>query len=469
MKNHFLLPVLVICLSVFSFQTMASTTTYDSAMNAYDRRDYHDAIKQFSELAEQGDPYAQFMLGKMYAIGEGVTKDYLQAYKWLHLAGTGGVDAAVPLKKRIGKRMSRRKINKARQLATAWQETRMASTTQPDTVGSEEIDDLRVVKQVQQKLKEYGYYFDKIDGIPGPGTRNAIKVYQHSKGVREDDRITLSLLDLMDIPPVPAEIPPAHLQNDDIASFKRELRAIIAKAKRRNSADPWLISRLEQLAEGEIDPWPNVVFDEKFQEQGYWGGEEWRVINGNFRVESGVGLVGSASTGWGSTDRIDDLAISILEILINQKNLTTLTRDVAKIESAQSFSDSFALTVKTGLLQSTKGLFLSCTAEEDFPLGYQFAFHPGQRERAKLFRISGNNATEIPSYVHPIDLTTNTDHTFAWTRIGDGTMTVTVDGQQLLTAKETDGYPQGFDTLALTHIGNRIIFQEIHLRDTSEN
>jgi TPR repeat protein len=40
--------------------------------------------------AEQGYASAQFLLGMMYAEGEGVPKDLVQAHVWLNIAGANG-------------------------------------------------------------------------------------------------------------------------------------------------------------------------------------------------------------------------------------------------------------------------------------------------------------------------------------------------------------------------------------------
>ncbi|MBP0979047.1 MAG: spore cortex-lytic enzyme [Oscillospiraceae bacterium] len=42
------------------------------------------------------------------------------------------------------------------------------------------------VTQIQQKLKEQGFYYDNVDGIYGKNTENAVIKYQQSKGLRID-------------------------------------------------------------------------------------------------------------------------------------------------------------------------------------------------------------------------------------------------------------------------------------------
>ena len=49
---------------------------------------YTEAVKWYRKAAEQGDPDAQFDLGVCYCSGEGVMKDYVEAYAYFNLAGT---------------------------------------------------------------------------------------------------------------------------------------------------------------------------------------------------------------------------------------------------------------------------------------------------------------------------------------------------------------------------------------------
>ena len=60
-------------------------------------RDLGESIKWFRRAAEQGEPYAQGCMGVMYAVGEGVPQNLLQAYVWLLQAQAGGdTDAVEP-------------------------------------------------------------------------------------------------------------------------------------------------------------------------------------------------------------------------------------------------------------------------------------------------------------------------------------------------------------------------------------
>jgi hypothetical protein len=58
--------------------------------NAYESGDYAAALREWKPLAQQGDEYAQYSLGVMYAKGQGVPQDDKIAVKWYQLAAEQG-------------------------------------------------------------------------------------------------------------------------------------------------------------------------------------------------------------------------------------------------------------------------------------------------------------------------------------------------------------------------------------------
>jgi TPR repeat protein len=61
---------------------------------AYERHDYQAALQALRPSADGGDASAQFLLGSMYAHGEGVTQDYAHAAQWFLRAAEQGHPAA---------------------------------------------------------------------------------------------------------------------------------------------------------------------------------------------------------------------------------------------------------------------------------------------------------------------------------------------------------------------------------------
>ena len=97
----------------------SSASLFQSAASAYERKNYPVALKILTELAEQGDAKAQLNLGVMYANGEGVPKDYVQAAKWFYLGKANGVEADKAIRQ-IESMMSHQQIEQAQALATQW-------------------------------------------------------------------------------------------------------------------------------------------------------------------------------------------------------------------------------------------------------------------------------------------------------------------------------------------------------------
>ena len=64
--------------------------TFDDALAAYKRGEFSVAAKTFRRLAEQGDAKAQYWLGYIYDMGEGVAEDKAEAVRWYRKAADQG-------------------------------------------------------------------------------------------------------------------------------------------------------------------------------------------------------------------------------------------------------------------------------------------------------------------------------------------------------------------------------------------
>jgi TPR repeat protein len=78
-----------IVLSIFLTAAPARADLY-SAQVAYEKQDFKTAFAQFKELAELGQPHAQYNLAALCARGEGVPMNLTYAHTWASLAGQNG-------------------------------------------------------------------------------------------------------------------------------------------------------------------------------------------------------------------------------------------------------------------------------------------------------------------------------------------------------------------------------------------
>ena len=70
---------------------------WEKGVDVYKRGDYATALKEWTLLAEQGNADAQYLLGGVYFIGEGVPQDYKTAVKWTTRAAEQGMSVPSPI------------------------------------------------------------------------------------------------------------------------------------------------------------------------------------------------------------------------------------------------------------------------------------------------------------------------------------------------------------------------------------
>ena len=78
-------------------------------------KDQKEAVKWYRLAADQGDAKAQYNLGAMYGNGTGVPKDNLLAYMWWNIAAANGQDVEKNMGIISGK-MSQDEIAKAQEM-----------------------------------------------------------------------------------------------------------------------------------------------------------------------------------------------------------------------------------------------------------------------------------------------------------------------------------------------------------------
>ena len=83
-------------------------------------RDDVEAVKWFRKAAEQGYAIAQSNLGFMYYNGQGMTRNYVEAYVWLARAAAQGHKIAQSGLDGIRKLITSKQIAEAQKRAAAW-------------------------------------------------------------------------------------------------------------------------------------------------------------------------------------------------------------------------------------------------------------------------------------------------------------------------------------------------------------
>ncbi len=81
-------------------------SSYQEGFDTHERGDYDTTLKEFRQLAEQGDAVAQFNMGNMFRLGKGVPQDDVQAHMWLNLATAQGREDARKARDKLAEQMT---------------------------------------------------------------------------------------------------------------------------------------------------------------------------------------------------------------------------------------------------------------------------------------------------------------------------------------------------------------------------
>lgn len=208
----------------------AARAGYADGVRAWSRGDYSVAASAFLSAAQAGDRESQFMMGRLYSLGDGVPQNFVLAWLWLDRAARQGHAQAAEARDGLGAILNpqqRAQVQTAlapppppapappasrAALQPAFRETvvlvpRTAVVTQ-DTgrarlaapAATEEgrllaVDDPDgMVRALQRALARDGFDPGPIDGDIGSFTRRAIRAYQSAHGEPPNGLVSEAML-----------------------------------------------------------------------------------------------------------------------------------------------------------------------------------------------------------------------------------------------------------------------------------
>ncbi|MGE5514860.1 MAG: SEL1-like repeat protein [Bacteroidota bacterium] len=113
MPRPFTLVVLLLVLL-----SRAALGDYQSGVRAWGHGDYAAAAVAFQSAAEAGEPESQYMMGRLYSLGDGVPRDFVQAWLWFDRAARQGHVEAAEARASLDHVLNARQRALALQLAT---------------------------------------------------------------------------------------------------------------------------------------------------------------------------------------------------------------------------------------------------------------------------------------------------------------------------------------------------------------
>ena len=446
---------------------------FDSGLSAYMRSDYRAAYAEFAPLADQGNADAQNMLGYMYARGQGVPQDFVQAHVWFNLAAAAGKGGAADSRDEMAKLMSPSQIAEAQGLARQWRPAQAMAETSPATPASTATSGLseqELVAAIQENLNALGYNAGPADGAMGRRTRSAIRGFQLDQGLPIDGVPTEGLLASLraargspqtesaaapapqpepEIASAPAPGPAVASDNQTQAIIDR-LRELIEKGRQERSISQGMRAELRALADQYDWPWRVRVLIDDFADGNFTANPAWAVTSGEFWIDRYEGLrtrleapakqqqTSQGESGDAASVIIGTILAQVLKPQQQQGTTQAAAPTEAAIHAAAGITNAFALEIELRALPGTPGqsIELGPYQGERRDWGYRLSYAVGDAPTLELTRQSPGRSSVIELSDSVPALDDGARHTVQWRRAADGAMVVLVDGAEVMRATD---------------------------------
>jgi hypothetical protein len=144
----------ILCVALLLGALPARADLY-SATAAYKKGDFSSAFVQFKELAELGQPDAQFDLALMYARGEGVEHSNTLAHAWASLASANGVEKAKPLREELEPALTPTSLQFSADVQAKFSQTALDAHLMPRFLKGREFDNRDPVRPLKPYVPPY--------------------------------------------------------------------------------------------------------------------------------------------------------------------------------------------------------------------------------------------------------------------------------------------------------------------------
>lgn len=192
---------------------------YATGVRFWGHGDFTGAAREFLPAAQAGDAESQYMMGRLYSLGDGVPQDFVQSWVWFDRAARQGHSLAAKARESMAQILTPGQLAQARGAV----QPALAQTIQPQQPMEQPVEGRQVVlvprqgvvasvpkpvrlaapgataegrllasgdltarvRQVQRSLTREGYYDGPVNGALTPGTREALRQYQRDVGLAQ--------------------------------------------------------------------------------------------------------------------------------------------------------------------------------------------------------------------------------------------------------------------------------------------
>ena len=118
------------------------------------------------------------------------------------------------------------------------------------------------VTNLQRRLKELGYYTDRLDGYFGKNTQNAVKLFQQFAGIRPTGKATIEMQKLLFSPKAPKYVEPTIISVPNVSIDCYEQRADDGAYLLTDRCSATGIATLSWYALGDVNRYNILITDE---------------------------------------------------------------------------------------------------------------------------------------------------------------------------------------------------------------
>jgi hypothetical protein len=280
-------------------------------------------------------------------------------------------------------------------------------------------------------------------------------------------------------PNAPAEAA-SQKASGDLRKMIEDLNKMIGDAERDRAAAPAFLRDLRDLTRRYDVPWQVDLVNETFSDGNFTTNPTWRATSGRWWVEKNFGLRAAFETTTSQpknnqNTRDDDIGKQLLGAILNQalggnqKNsssgsaTSTTASSKAAIHLDRTISNAFSTQVEFTSWRKEGSFEIAKYQGSERKSGYRLFYHAGQARSLELVRASRYGTSAIKTYDQALNLEDKRTHILVWIRDRVGNMSVSVDGNKLLSVAD-QSFRDSFNGLSLINNKGDYIISKVAIK-----